>query len=170
MKSVILSCVTLFAIACSNANNNQVTPTPSLDAGPGAADASYEDSANFVTRMQAPRRGLSTSPHGVIRIYYSRNLSPILDRTSFGALPEGSVAIKKQDRDRDGVFDQVMVMIKGAAGSDPEYDDWTWEQHDPVTFALVTSSQTDASFRDFCAGCHRGFSKTDWLAGTALHD
>jgi hypothetical protein len=141
---------------------------PALADGPGSADAGFEHSPLFLTHMRQAMTGLPSSPHGIVQIFYSSNIEPILGRASFAALPTGTLALKKQDRDGDGVVDQIMVMVKRPAGTQPDYGDWTWEQRDPATFDLVTSSVTDSGFGDFCAGCHRGFPATDWLAGTAL--
>ena len=161
----------LFVTAgCGNGNTSEgpTPPEPNLAAGPGTADRGFDSSPDFLTRMHQRQKGLSSSPHGLVQIFYSSNIAPILGRSSFSGLPAGTLALKEQDRDGDGVLDQVMVMVKQPVGTDPDYDDWVWEQHDPVTFALVDSSTTDSQFRDFCAGCHRGFPKTDWLAGTGL--
>lgn len=144
--------------------------TSTLDEGPGEVAADFDASEAFVTRLAAPRLGLSSSPHRLQQIFYSANLEPVLGRTAFGALPEGSVAVKIQSRDGDDVIDQVMVMLKQPHGTDPERGDWIWEQRRPGTLALVSSSADDEGFRDFCAGCHGGYAETDWLAGTGLAD
>jgi hypothetical protein len=141
-----------------------------LGLGPGEVPTDFEDSDLFVTRMKAPRIGLASSPHRIQQIYYSRNLEPVLGEGSFGALPEGTVAVKIQSRDGDDVIDQVMVMIKQAPGVAPDTGGWVFEQRKPGTLKLVSSSTDDASFGAFCAGCHAGFSQTDWLAGTQISD
>lgn len=141
---------------------------PVLADGPGVADSEFETSALFLTRMRRPMRGLASSPHGIVQIFYSSNIAPILGRDSFPALPPGTMALKKQDRDGDGTVDQIMVMVKKPADTLAKYGDWIYEQRDPTTFALITSSATNASFADFCADCHREFPATDWLAGSSL--
>jgi hypothetical protein len=146
-------------------------PAAGLDPGPGGFDPDFESSPDFLTRMTEPMLGLtSLSPHRMVQIFYSQNLEPILGLSAFGPLPEGSVAIKKQDRDEDGVIDQIMVMVKQAAGTDPDALDWVFEQYDPGDFSLVSSSETDESFRSFCSGCHAGFVDTDGLRGTSLEN
>lgn len=142
-----------------------------LSPGPGGFDPDFETSPDFVTRMSEPMIGLSSlSPHQIVQIFYSTNIEPILGEDAFGPLPEGTVAIKKQDRDDDGIFDQLMVMVKKAPGTDPDLDDWVFEQYDPSDGSLVSSSETSDSFRDFCSGCHVDFSATDWLRGTSLEN
>ncbi len=144
--------------------------TGQLSEGPGEVAPDFASSPDFVTRVAGLGMGLSGSPHQLVQIYYSANIEPILAADSFGAVPQGTVAVKLQSRDGDEVVDQVMLMIKKAPGTDPEHGDWVWEQRRPATLELVSSSERTASFRDFCAGCHAGFTATDWLAGTSLAD
>ena len=120
--------------------------------------------------MKAPRIGLASSPHKIQQIYYSSNIAPILGADSFATLPVGTVAVKEQSRDGDAVIDQIMVMVKQPLGTDPTRGDWIWEQRQPKTLKLVSSSETNPSFRDFCAGCHVRYSGSDWLAGTSITD
>lgn len=141
-----------------------------LGNGPGEMSSDFASSPDFVTRMTGLRIGLASSPHQLIQIYYSTNIEPILAADSFGPLPVGTVAAKLQSRDGDDVVDQIMLMIKKAPGSDLDHGDWVWEQRQPDTLELVSSSETSASFRTFCSGCHAGFTATDWLAGTSLAD
>ena len=138
--------------------------------GPGSADAGFETSPLFLTRMRQPMKGLASSPHGIVQIFYSNNIEAVLGRDHFPALPTGTIALKKQDRDGNGTVDQIMVMLKQPPGTQPKYGDWIYEQRDPTSFALVSSSATTSSFGDFCAGCHREFSATDGLAGSSLSD
>lgn len=156
--------------AASGQSGDSGIGTEPLGNGPGDVDPDFASSPDFVTRMARLRIGLSSSPHQLIQIYYSANIEPILAAESFGPLPEGTVAAKLQSRDGDDVVDQVMLMIKKAPGSDPDHGDWVWEQRRPDTLELVSSSETSASFRNFCSGCHAGFTATDWLAGTLLVD
>ena len=141
-----------------------------LEEGPGAFDPNFETSSEFVTRMPELAPGLPDSPHMDVQIYYSRNIEPVLGSEAFEPLPQGTVAIKKQDRTGDGTVDQLMVMIKKPPGTDADRGDWSWEQRDPTSFEIVSASEADPSFRDFCANCHVGFDRTDWLAGTTLAD
>lgn len=141
---------------------------PALADGPGSAEVGFESSPSFVTRMRKPMVGLPSSPHGIVQIFYSSNIEPILGKESFSVLPRGTISLKKQDRDGDGTVDQIMVMVKDPAASSAEYGEWVFEQRDPTTLELVTSSAKDSAFGDFCAGCHRDFPATDWLGGTGL--
>ncbi len=122
--------------------------------------------------MSSPAEGLpdppDNSPHKTVQIFYSKNIEPVIADATLPTLPKGTVAIKKQDRDGDGTFDQYMVMIKGEKGSDPAAGDWEFAQYKPSDGTLVTSSKDDAGFKDFCTGCHKAFTDTDWLRGTGL--
>jgi hypothetical protein len=113
--------------------------------------------------MAGRRQGLANSPHNLVQIWYSANLRPLVTRSQFTA-PTGTVAIKVQDRDADGVADNIMVMIKQAAGFDPMYGDWSYEQRD-VDGTLQASGRIA-----FCSGCHAGFPATDGLPGVVLRD
>jgi hypothetical protein len=142
----------------------------SLASGPGAFDPSFETSSNFTTHTSMLALGLPSSPHRKVQIFYSTNIESVLGAAAFETLPQGTVAIKKQDRDGDGIVDQLMVMIKQPPGTDPAHGDWFWEQHDPSNGMLVTSSETDAGFQGYCSGCHSSFTCTDWLSGTGLRN
>jgi hypothetical protein len=144
--------------------------TSELEAGPAEVPEDFETSDDFVTRLDAPRIGLASSPHKLQQIFYSSNIEPVLGESAFGELPEGTVAVKNQSRDGDDVIDQVMVMVKQAPGTDPDHGDWIWEQRRPGTLSLVTSSEDDEDFLTFCSSCHGGYTTTDWLAGTGLAD
>jgi hypothetical protein len=154
----------------SGAAGERGADSEQLREGPGEVGAEFASSPDFVTRMSGLQVGLTSSPHQLVQIYYSANIEPVLATDSFGALPQGTVALKLQSRDGDDVVDQVMLMIKQAPGTDPDHGDWIWEQRRPTTLELVSSSETSTSFRNFCSGCHAGFTTTDWLAGTSLAD
>ncbi|MGE0325068.1 MAG: cytochrome P460 family protein [Polyangiaceae bacterium] len=169
--ALLLTVSGALGVACSSESDSESGEPVVLEPGPGFS-ADFETSDQFFTRMTSPMEGFpnppASSPHRIVQIYYSKNIEPIISKSSFDELPEGSVAIKKQDRDEDGTVDQVMVMVKGARGSDPSTRDWVFEQHDPSDYSLVSSSATDAGFKEFCSGCHVNFEKTDWLRGTSL--
>jgi hypothetical protein len=134
-----------------------------LSAGPGAFAADFASSSDFFTRMNRLEKGRTDSPHGLVRMYYSANIRPVVDQPEF-EVPVGTVAIKQQDRDGDGTIDNVLDMIKQPAGFDSENRDWLYEQRAPDG-ALQDSGKTP-----FCIGCHKGFASTDYLAGTMLRD
>jgi hypothetical protein len=167
----LLTSVVPFTIALAGCGSDDAAPNdalPTLGRGPGAFAKDFASSPDFTTRMS--RRALGrpdVSPHAQVRIWYSSNLAPVLGRSSFPALPPGSVSIKEQDRDGDGNVDQLMVMVKGESGSGAGVGDWRWEQYAP-NGDFVTSSVDDAGFRDFCSGCHADFPDTDWLGGTSV--
>jgi hypothetical protein len=151
----------LGASACSSAGTDSIAAPK----GPGAFDASFATSPQFFTRMKERKLGRPESPHGRIQIYYSKNLESLVDQPSFEA-PEGTVAIKVQDRDGDGAVDGLRVMIKRASGYDPDNGDWYYETRDPKGgLSGASPPGKDA----FCVGCHRGYPETDRLAGVALH-
>lgn len=171
-KLLCIACVgSLFVVGCGSEEDggNGVDPQmPALDPGPGAFAMDFETSGEFVSAMsEIGPSDASNSPHGDIRIWYSANIESLLGLGAFSAVPEGTVAIKEQDQTDppDGEPDQLMIMIKLAAGSSPETGDWLFEQRDPMTGDLVTSSDDDAAFRSTCNGCHQGFPATDRLAG-----
>lgn len=134
--------------------------------GPGEFDPDFETSEDFFTLMTEPMPGLTVSPHGVIQIYYSANLEPLLEAEEFEA-PDGSVAIKVQDRDGDDEVDNIMVMIKREAGFDSDTRDWLYEQYS-ASGNLQTSG--GGTLQPFCSGCHNDFPDKGELAGTELEN
>jgi hypothetical protein len=136
---------------------------PLASNGPGAFAPDYATSPAFFTQMAGRRRGLTSSPHNLVQIWYSANIRPLVTMTRFTA-PVGTVAIKVQDRDGDGTVDNVMVMIKEASGFDSTHGDWSYEQRAP-----------DGTLQDwgkiaYCIQCHTGFDATDGLPGVVLRD
>ncbi len=115
--------------------------------------------------MAAQRAGLSTSPHGVVRIFYSLNVQPVIAEPAF-VVPAGTVAIKTQDQNVDGRVDNVMAMIKQPSASLPRSHDWLFERY----FADGTLDASGGSSLAFCAVCHNAFGATDGLGGTTVSD
>jgi hypothetical protein len=160
----------ILAVACSSTMQaggpaeapDGASGQPAAD-GPGAFSPDFATSPGFFTQMKALRKGLPTSPHNLVQIWYSANLKPLVAMSHFAA-PRGTVAIKVQDRDGDGVPENVMVMIKEAAGFDPANGDWSYEQR------AVDGTLQQSGKIAFCIGCHTGFPETDDLPGVALHD
>ncbi len=113
--------------------------------------------------MKGRRKGLSSSPHDLVQIYYSKNIEPLVTLPTFVA-PEGTVAIKVQDMDGDGNVDALKVMIKKPAGFDPQNGDWSYEDRTP------DGALNAAGKIDFCIGCHVGFPATSELPGVVLRD
>lgn len=153
--------------ACSAASPSSAPPDGGVavsDAGPGpgAFAADYATSPRFFTQMKARRKGLASSPHDLVRIYYSKNIEPLVGLASFVA-PDGTVAIKEQDMNGDGTVDALKVMIK-KPGTDPQNGDWFYEDRAP-------DGTLNASGKiDFCVGCHVDFPATSELAGVSLRD
>src|SRR5215831_6893401 len=94
-----LRVLVLLVAACGDS-----PPTSSAPKGPGAFAPDFATSSAFFTNMSAMKKGLPSSPHGLIRIYYSSNVRGVIDAPSF-TVPEGTVAIKVQDRDANGAVD-----------------------------------------------------------------
>jgi hypothetical protein len=160
----------ILSVACSSAMPAGAPPEVPDAAGgqvaaegPGAFSADFATSPGFFTQMKGPRKGLPISPHNLVQIWYSANLKPLVTMTRFTA-PKGSVAIKLQDRDGDGVPENIMVMIKQSAGYDPANGDWSYEQR------AVDGTLQQSGKNAFCSGCHTGFPATDDLPGVVLRD
>jgi hypothetical protein len=136
---------------------------PPLEPGPGAFAADYATSGAFFTRMSEPRKGLSSSPHGIVQIFYSNNFLPAIGSERFEA-SVGTVAVKAQDQNGDGQFDTIQVMVKKAKGDDDLTHDWLFERY----FANGTLDVSGGSTLNFCSECHNGFAQTSELAGTTL--
>ena len=154
--------LTTLAIGCGS-SSDVADPAPTLEPGPGAYAADFRDSGAFFTRMSEPRKGLASSPHGIVQIFYSNNLLPATGRTELEA-PEGTVAIKPQDQNGDGKIDTIQVMIKKAKGYDDFSHDWLFERY----FGDGRLDVSAGPSLNFCGKCHNGFGETSELAGTSL--
>jgi hypothetical protein len=172
--AIVIRCssafASLLAVACSSTMPaglpNGVTDAAGGQApadGPGAFSADFATSAGFFTQMKGRRKGLPSSPHNLVQIWYSLNMKPLVTTSHFTA-PKGSVAIKVQDRSGGGVPENIMVMIKQAAGFEPTNGDWSYEQR------AADGTLQDAGKIAFCIGCHTGFPATDDLPGVVLRD
>lgn len=135
---------------------------PMLEDGPGAFDPDFETSDDFFTRTSGRVEGLSVSPHGEVQIWYSTNIESVIDDPMFTA-PEGTVAIKTQDRDGVGEVQNIMVMIKLAEGADPDRGDWLYEQRS-------ATGKLQGENPGFCKDCHNQWPETDRLRGMSLKD
>ena len=142
------------ALAVGGCVDGPGEPSIGGEPGPGAFEPSYATSDAFFTRMAGPVEGESV--HGTVQIWYSTNLEPLLG-APFVA-PEGTVAIKAQDNGQPA----LTVMIKEAAGFDPENGDWSYEQRS------ADGALTNAGALPACIACHAGWPETDHLAGTEL--
>jgi len=153
----------LLAIGGCGSDDSTEKRAPKLAEGPGQFSADYATSPNFFTQMTAPRKGLTASPHGFVQIFYSKNIQPVITKTSF-SVPPGTVAIKAQDMDGNGTLDNVLNMVKQAPGFDPDNGDWLYERRQ-ADGTLIDSGKTA-----FCIDCHTNWSPTDYLAGTTVRD
>ncbi len=130
-------------------------------AGPGEYLADYATSDLFFTRMNAPAG--SGSVHGTVRIWYSSNVEGLAAEEPF-VVPEGTVAIKDEYDGSGTVFVKV-VMIKKAAGYDPDNGDWYYEARNPDD--SVASNPTPGT-PSLCIECHRQGASTDYLLGFSI--
>lgn len=131
--------------------------------GPGDFAADFETSSAFFTKMAAPVMG--TSPHGTQQTWYSANVRELIESSSF-TVPEGTVSIKRFDRDSDGTNDGLAVMIKKEAGYDAANNDWYYDMR-----MLDGSIMPDppAGKIGVCIDCHKKDAATDYLAATGLN-
>jgi hypothetical protein len=163
MNSTGFALVLAFALVGCSGASDAPSDGPALDPGPGTFAQDYATSGAFFTRMTEPRKGLSSSPHGVVQIFYSNNFRPAVGSDRFEASP-GTVAIKAQDQNNDGQIDTIQVMIKKDKGYDDLTHDWLFERY----FANGTLDVSGGSTLNFCHECHNGFAQTSELAGTML--
>ncbi len=153
--------VSLLVTACGADKSSNTGPV--LAPGPGAFDPTFATSDAFFTRMSKPAKGLSSSPHNIVQIFYSNDLEPAVGLDHFDA-PVGSVAIKTQDQNGDGKIDNIMAMVKQAPGSLPDNGDWLFERY----FADGTLDVSGGPTLGFCWSCHSSWPDTSNLAGTSL--
>lgn len=127
--------------------------------GPGKFVPGFRSSPDFFTNMDSMVEGLS--PHGWVRIWYSRNLEASINRPTFTA-PVGSVAIQRfQNAESSG----YVVMIKKPKGFDEENGDWHYEVRDERGELLQEPAPGKIAT---CSGCHGAASAKDYLSGTEL--
>jgi hypothetical protein len=149
---VVLS--TALLIAC---DGEQAAPD-----GPGEFRADYKTSSEFFTLMTEAKEGLS--PHGIQQTWYSSNIKELIEQESFTA-PEGTVAIKEFDMDKDGALDGLAVMIKRAPGFDAENGDW---YYDIRSLDGQVMPEPSPGANPLCIGCHQGYAATDYLGATTV--
>ena len=166
---VVTASLSILALGCANASDATGSSSGSAEScasatpgskGPGAFDPDYKSSTAFFTQMSGLNHD-GTSVHGATQIWYSCNLHGILDEAPL-QVPEGTVAIKVQDRNKDGVVESMRVMVKHAKGYAPMYGDFSFEARDP------DGSNPKAQSGNFCFGCHQGYPETGYLAGTHI--
>ena len=150
-----------------SADDDGTTEPPiQLDPGPGGFAMDFATSDDFFTQMEARRLGLpDDSPHRQIQIWYSSNLKPAVSRSTFDA-PEGTTAIKVQDRNGSGSPTNILVMTKLADGESPVTNDWCYEVRNATGDFQSGCEQN----MDYCHGCHQAWPETSNLVGTKLVD
>jgi hypothetical protein len=146
--------------ACGDSDSDDSGST--AEPGPGAFAADYADSNDFFTLMDDSVKG--SSPHGTVRIWYSSNISELINDASF-VVPEGTVSIKEFDGDSDGTLDGYAVMVKKGDDYDPDNGNWYYEMRDAK--GDVMAMPPAGKIKD-CIDCHAAAKKTDYLAGTTL--
>ena len=137
----------------SEDNNDQA------ENGPGYFKSDFDTSDLFFTNMAKMATG--KSPHGDTQIWYSNNIQKLIASDEF-TVPEGTVAAKRfENDDKNG----IAVMIKQAAGYDPDNGDWRYEMRDANGKLLKDPSPGRV---EKCIKCHASFAKRDYLGGTRL--
>ena len=135
--------------------------------GPAAFKADFATSPEFYTNMIALNSSNPPSPHNAVKIWYSINMQEMAAAGSTGPWPEGTTSIKQVDMaPADGVIDEIVVMIKMAAGYDTANGDWYYEARD-ANGTLLTDEAKAPGKNAMCIGCHAANSK-DYLAGLDL--
>ena len=129
------------------------------EVGPGGYVVDYQSSALFFTKTASPVLG--TSPHGTVRIWYSKNIENLIDDESFTA-PLGTTTIKTFVNDTGA---GEVVMVKKDDGFDPDNGNWSYEMRMPDG-TLIDDPAPGAI--PLCISCHVGFEAKDYLGGTAI--
>lgn len=89
-----------------------------------------------------------------------RGIDPTLE-SSDTVFPEGAILLKEH-LDGDGMPVGMTVMVKAAAGYDPDFGDWWWAR------ANLDGSLEETGKVDFCHTCHEPRADTDFAYGVPL--
>lgn len=116
----------------------------------------------FFTKMEEMIMG--NSPHGKVKIWYSKNLQSLIDQPNFVA-PKGSVAIKKFENDETSGY---AIMIKRSSTYDPSHNNWEYQMRD--MYGNLFTKQDSKGKIPMCISCHSGWSDSDYLAGTSIEN
>jgi hypothetical protein len=126
--------------------------------GPGRYAADFEASPTFYSKMTTYEQ--TNSPHGKVKVYFSKNVESGLHQGNFSQVPLGTVAIAMFDNDgRDG-NDGFAVMTKEVQSYDSANGNWSFEMRDKGGDPIAGQVGRVQS----CIQCHNGFSATDHLA------
>lgn len=148
-------------MACAKDEHTAGTP-PNIAPGPASFSMDYRTSNNFFTNM--PEARLGTSPHRLSRIWYSSNVSGLLNNANF-EVHEGTVAIKEFDNNGTPGIDGIAVMIKKAKGYDSPNNNWHYEMRSAQGAAMIDPAPGRIQM---CISCHVHGRSTDFLLGTQL--
>ena len=137
--------------------------------GPGGYAADYAtNTASFYTNMTGFNASVPPAAHNQVQIWYSTNIQELVAAGSIGPWPQGTVSIKRVDKaPADGVTDEIVVMVKMAAGYDDINGNWYYEVRDATGTTLSTDPAMAAGKNAMCIGCHASTGK-DYLAGLDL--
>lgn len=132
----------------SGSSSSNATP------GPGAMDANFKISSQFVKGTQLP---LPTTQHGEgkgknAEIWYSTNIKSLFGQTSVPSVPTGTVAIKQFLTADNKTMITGMVKAGGT---------WQYYMGPATPFPTTPLPSSDAQM---CIGCHQSTgSQTDML-------
>ena len=126
---------------------------------PGNGLSGYE--ANYETNgffTRTPEMVVTAPPHERVRIFYSDDLSSVIDLDAFEA-PVGATSVKEAF-DEDENVANILVMTKQAPGYDPDNGDWYYEMRNADGTEILNDGRIE-----MCIGCHTGGAQTDYLLG-----
>ncbi len=152
----MLSCFG-FVLSCAPKEQKKAEgPAP----GPGMFVPEYEKT--FFTLMGSMKKG--ESPHGKVRIWYSKNIESIIDKEKF-EVPEGTVALKLFDNDGKEGVDGIAVMIKMKKDFDKDARDWEYQMRDAKGRLIIDLPE---GMKGKCVKCHEEAKDKDSLTGTRM--
>ncbi len=123
-------------------------------------DADYESQGFFSKTTNVV---VTAPPHERVRIFYSDDLTDLIDLSTFTA-PVGATAIKEA-YDEEGNIANILVMTKQEAGYDSANGDWYYEMRS----ADGTEVMNDGKI-EMCINCHTAAAAKDYLPGTQITD
>jgi hypothetical protein len=168
MLKTIFKTVLILAVvsACGKTSDDKKSPDMEMSSdivkteeGPGAFTPDYETSDSFFTMTPGIYDG--DSPHGRVRIWYSKNIETLIQQESYD-VPVGTVSVKQGYFDENDQYEKIVTMIKKAPGYDSEHKDWEYEVRTP------NGSVEKNGKLSGCISCHSHAPETDYLMGTKV--
>ncbi|SMF79945.1 hypothetical protein [Pseudobacteriovorax antillogorgiicola] len=169
MRLAILTSLCLAMASCGNDDdddNNEVAPSADAGFTETITDvpSDYKSSSQFFTLTEGLVPAAEKSPHGANQIWYSTAVQGFVGQAGFTA-PVGTIAVKEYDASGDGEVDGIAVMIKQAAGYDPDNNDWYYDYRDVDG---TIKSQPSPGANQTCIGCHAVWPEQDYLPGLLI--